>query len=272
MARYYSSRKYAAKGVRYSPSTLSRVQPYFLRNKTPNVQESKFFEFLDHVQSFGNTIGPEMNPPGTGRYACAKVLNLIPNGNGMMGRNNSRIMMRSLFINGSIELPHTSNGNPLNPDTNVSPPLFDVSMILVYNIQQESNTHLHTMTEFLTQPISAFSLPTLDVFHNNQIIWRRDFKVSWDIVGASGTAGASQSTYRAIGHNSEVHFDYKIPLDLPTVFAPGAIINPLLTAIRSGTLTMYYVCSMPPPTSDTNVGLGPAPYARMNTRLAFTEY
>lgn len=270
MARYYSTRTARSRGTRRTYPSTRRLQPYLSRGSGYVI--TKYIEHTERACCFSNAFGVDVAPLNTGNNISGQLLNLIPTADGIYGRIGNRVFMKSLLLRGHVYLNTNGAGRPNGADIVSADPLQHGSMYLVYAPAATTQATIHAMTEFLDAPITPFSLPSLDDFHELQILWKRQFKLSWASAGgATGTPGPSQTVFYMEGPETEIAFDYEIPLNLPVTFDQNPATNPTIATLRTGGLFLYFVSAHAPPPTYAGMRNLRNPGVTFSSRISFIE-
>lgn len=277
--RQMGVRSYSARGA------TGFVQPRIVR--TPRVERAKFLDlnwfaptytnYYDDVPLIACNNEFAMNPASQGTLN-KRFLNLVINGSNNNDRVSARIMMKSLYLRGTIfynpivdqnspyytlysggytRLP--SGGDPIKVDGAV----FDrsVTIFIVY-YPRVALVGAPSWNSLLETPISTYSgMDETNIF-GARILLRKSFRLSLD----------AHPTAMSVGRNSRRDFAWKLNLNLPAEWTNTPASGPSAENMRSGQLMIMCLSNTPGASSSPYNSLNATvPKVHLRSRLAFCD-
>lgn len=288
--RTFSRRRRAAaqQGVRTYSSRVGsgNVQPHVTR--APRLERTKMIN-LDWNAQIAHTsyrqdtcmiaTSADMALNATTQNAPNKrFLNLIPVGSGANDRASSRILMKSLYVRGTIY--YTPLVNHVSPHDRVaigqktrtaagvvrdiSPIDVDRTVTLfVYYFPRLWITLMPSWSNFLESPVTTRSLPNMDSPLGGRCLLRKTYRMS--------LACSSNSTW-ALGKDTRRDVAFKLNLNLPAEYESESVPGDQLSNLRRGSLAIFLMANTEPGADNPyDSTTATCPYFQMRSRLAFVD-
>lgn len=289
-SRTYSRRRRIAaqQGVRTYSSRVGggNVQPHVTR--APRLERTKMID-LDWNAQIAHTsyrqdtamiaTGADIALNATTQNAPNKrFLNLIPVGSGANDRASSRILMKSLYVRGTIyytPLVNTNSpydrvaiGHSTRTAAGVVRPIAPIDVdrtvtLFVYYFPRLWITLMPSWSNFLETPVTTRSLPNMDSPIGGRCLLRKSYKLS--------LLGSSNSTW-SLGSGTRRDVSFKLNLNLPAEYENESVPGDQLSNLRRGSLAIFLLANTEPGADNPfDSTTSTCPYFQLRARLAFVD-